>query len=752
MPPAFPESAALVSGVWLGLELGWCPIWATTLLGALGLALGRVGGRFVSFLALGMLSALQPGRAIYHPAPDRPVTVELKVLGPWRFADDGWRTATAGIWLRQGLRVVPWTGRATLAVPLSSPPPASSRVLRVRGYLRRGPPLANGVPASPAPWLLRVKSHRLVSPVACPRPRVFQLYKRVGEGLQRALESRLTHWELRGGGHGPGLVRALVLGRPHSLPGAVSRGLRAAGLAHLVALSGLHVGLLVGAALMASSKLQAGFRLPLALLAAALYLLLAGGRPSLLRASAMMAAILAAWLLKRPPQSVNTLAWVAAGMVLVSPQLLRDLGFQLTVAATGGILTIAPLLSQRAFWLPAWLRQPVCVSLAAQLTVLPWSLSTFHLVSPLAVLWNLITVPWVTFVLMTAFSWALTTLTLPPLGRALEPVLDILALPLEMLGLLSPEILGTLPVSFGWWHAVGMTVALGVTLLAAGAKRILAAAIVIALIAMGPQADVVDPELVMIDVGQGEAILLRDGRQALLLDGGGWRRADIAQRILLPTLTSMGVRRLDGIVLSHPDTDHCAGLLALSSYMRVERFYTSPGWNSDPCVLRLLTRFGPAVRVLWRGDHLDIGRWNLQVLHPAAGSRQGRNDRSLVLSAQVRRRRVLLTGDLEVAGERDLLGQSDPKLGEVTILKVGHHGSGTSTSQAWLRRIRPRLALISCGVANRYGHPDGEVLARLRDRHVLVMRTDITGALRLVIDPAGNIQVSMPGSPRGSAR
>jgi len=672
----------------------------------------------------------------------------VEVTGAWRCEEDGWRARARGLWIRQGLRVARWNEDLRLVLPRDVSPPDAAH-LRVRGYLRRPVAPANGVSASQGAWIFRVKSRLfVVGDTQVSKPMV-DLWHRFGASLRRPIDQRLARMEHREGGLGPILVRVLVLGQTNRLPGAVARGLRAAGLAHLVALSGLHVGLLVGSALIVTCAAPLRIRFVVGISLALAYVLLAGARPSLVRATLMMAALMASWLMRRPPQTVNALFWVAATMVLADPPLVDELGFQLTVAATAGILLLAPRLERRWNRLPESLGKPLSVSMAAHLAILPWTLSVFHLATPLSPLWNLAAVPWAALTLTVAFAWVASSIVIPPLGTLLIHALDLLAAPLEIFGSLPPEAFGAVPVSFGWWAASALAGALTLTLLTAGWVRLAAMTVVALCLVLSLESASGDPELILLDVGQGEAILLRDGEETLLIDGGGWRRADIAQKILLPALTSLGIQRLDGMILSHPDTDHCRGLLVLTSYMSVRRLYTSAGWFDDPCVSELLTRSGLEIRSLWRGEQLRLARWRLRTLHPKAGDRTGRNNRSLVLMAETGGRRVLLTGDLEAPGERQILATIEPgELRGVDVLKVGHHGSNTSTTSQWLDQVRPRLALISCGVANRYGHPDSMVLKRLRDRRVATLRTDCLGAIRISFGPETGIRLSFPGQPR----
>jgi len=545
------------------------------------------------------------------------------------------------------------------------------------------------------------------------------------------------------------MVRALVLGQTSELPVSWRRGLRAAGLSHLVALSGLHVGLLAAGGLLLCAGAALRVRLIVVTVLLLFYLVVAGPRPSLMRACLMFAAVGAAWLIKRPPVPINTLAAVATMMVLVSPTVVKDVGFQLTVSATAGILLLSPGFEQRWSSIPKSLLTPLSVSVAAHLGALPWSLPIFHLLTPLSPIWNLVAVPWTAITLIVAVLWIILLIALPPLAIAIEPILDILGRPFAWVALMGPELLGPIPVHLGAGSSFALTGLLAWALLSSrwfwsGLSAILATVLVF----HGAQVARV-PELILIDVGQGEAIVLRDRKTAALVDGGGWRRADIAQRILLPTLSRLGIRRLDAVFLTHPDQDHCGGLADLTSYVPIGSLYTPPGWARSPCVQELLARPRLRVRALWRGEEAHLGEWSLKALHPAAGDRRGRNNRSLVLLARVRGHQVLLTGDLGAVEEREILRAFPGQLEGTEILKVGHHGSAGSTGMDWLQGVRPRLALISCGMRNHYGHPSPEVLQRLRIGGARVLRTDSHGLIRLLLPPCGPLRVLFPGAPRG---
>jgi competence protein ComEC len=279
-----------------------------------------------------------------------------------------------------------------------------------------------------------------------------------------------------------------------------------------------------------------------------------------------------------------------------------------------------------------------------------------------------------------------------------------------------------------WWPARGLPVALVAGLL----------------VTFGPAARPVVPELVMLDVGQGDALLLRHRGRAVLVDGGGWLGADFGGRVLLPALAAQGVRRLDAVVMTHPDRDHCGGLVEIADYLPVQQVWTGPGWEREGCAGELLAVPGPTHRLLATGDRLQAGAWRLQVLAAGGGEDASTNDRSLVLAAEAAGRRVLLTGDISREVEARLVRSQAGSL-DADVLKVAHHGSKSSSSASFLVAAAPRLALISAGLHNRYHHPAEEVLERLRRHRLVVVRTDLHGRVRVRLAPGRPLALDWPG-------
>jgi len=752
--PTLVPAGAFAAGILLAFHLPYLPVLPLMALAMLALALGRRTGTALAFLSFGLLAAAVrldlPASPIGSLNPESPVEAVLKIAGHWTSDDEGWSAPARILRLRQGDRIEmpPLEVSLHLPDPEELPPPFGS-ALRVKGYLTRSPGFANRSPVPPGPWRLRVKSRRLME-LESPPGALASLSSAIRLRVEKAY--REAGPESQGDRQGKALARALILGDTSEFPLAWKRGLRVTGVYHLLSISGVHVALVAGAVWLLGGWLHRRVRLLLMLASILLYLLLVGPLPALVRAAVMGLLAVAALLAERPPAAANALGWAVILLLLDDPSAVLSPALQLTVAATAGLLLLAPPLARR--WqhraLPPWLVKPVAASVAAQLAALPWALPRFHLLSPLAPWLNLVAVPWTGLVLIASLAWTALALVAPSLAGAVLPVLDRLAAPFSWPSRTPPEVWFPVPAvvspSLAWLLAAALA-----ALLVLPARRGLVALILgVALLGAAagwPEPGRRDPELAMIDVGQGDSILLRDGQRAILVDGGGWVGGDIGGRVLLPALLQEGVRRLDALVMTHPDHDHCGGLVDIAAYLPVDEVWTAPGWKPTGCAGQLLALPGARKRFLWRGQKIGFGRWHLKVLHPEAGDGYGTNERSLVILAEARGRRVLLTGDIESGAEHELNDCCAREL-RIDILKVAHHGSRTSSTAAFLEAASPRLALISVGVNNLYHHPSPEVVERLQDHGARVLRTDRSGEILVRFEADGRMRIETPGAPK----
>ncbi|CAG9165758.1 ComE operon protein 3 [Cupriavidus laharis] len=551
---------------------------------------------------------------------------------------------------------------------------------------------------------------------------------------------------------------ALVVGDQRGIEGDDWLLFSRTGIGHLVSISGLHITMIAG---MAAGLMHWAWRhsfglgrrlrrpLPLrcparqaALVAAVLaglgYGLIAGLQIPALRTVAMLSiAALAAWSARTPPASM-VLAWAAFVALLLDPWAVMLPGFWLSFGAVGVIFLAAsrpdvPVSGFRAR-VRATLASAVRTQWAVTLGLVPLTLLLFRqfpVISPLA---NAVAIPVVS---MLVTPLALLGAVMPAVlaGPLLAVAHQALAWLVEMLRwLASPEWVVWETAQAGVLETVlallGMLVLLAP---AAFGLRIRLHGLLLMLPMLLARGDDVAPgefRAAMLDVGQGTAVLVQTRAHALLYDAGPAYASggSAGAQVVVPYLRALGVRRLDHLMVSHEDADHAGGAQHVMAAVPVDvRFTAAPSGHAllgkaewEPC----------AAGQHWEWDGVDF-----TVLHPGAGQSRdaalASNARSCVLRVDNGRHRVLLTGDIGKAEERELVERLPGNLLRADVLVVPHHGSGTSSSPEWLAAVNPGAAVFQLGYRNRYQHPRADVWERYGDAGILRYRTDETGAVTM---------------------
>jgi competence protein ComEC len=536
------------------------------------------------------------------------------------------------------------------------------------------------------------------------------------------------------------VVQAMTLGDQTAVDRATAESFRIAGTYHVLALSGAQVALLAGLFVLVARRAglppvaQAALLTPLLLF----YATLVGGQVSIVRATAMGLAALWARAVDLDVELSNVLGASALVMLAHQPSVVGDLGFALSFAATLGLLLLTPALPLQLPLVPRFVSLSLATSVAAQLALTPILAGRVHRLSPAALVLNLVAVPLSSAVLLSGVSVLATALVFRPLAAFVAPVAGGLA----HLLLLSGRAVEGLPLLDVRVPGPGLAVlvAYGAGLVAlVGARRraaalLLAGAHALLFVPSGPA----DGRLhvTALDVGQGDALVVvtPSGRTWLVDAGGSATGFDIGEAVVGPYLWSQGILRIDGLVVSHAHVDHVGGAPFLLRHFRPGRLWEGPAPTHDPTyeAFAAAARASSASRrAVSAGAAIDIDGVRLEVVAPrplGRGPRRTRNDDSLVVKVTFGAVSFLLTGDVEAAGEAVLTP------GGVTVLKVPHHGSRTSSSVELLVSARPRAALLSVGAENRFGHPAPEVVDRYRERGIAVFRTDAHGAVRFSTD------------------
>jgi competence protein ComEC len=599
-----------------------------------------------------------------------------------------------------------------------------------------------------------------------------------------------------------GLAAGILIGLRDRVDRQVAADFTTAGVSHVVAISGWNIAIVAAAVAAFAGRLGRRRRAIVTAVAIVSYIVFAGASPSVLRAGAMAGVVLLARESGRSGRAAAALGWAAFLLLFAEPSLVSDAGFQLSTLATAGLVAWATPLTERLDRLargrlPRWLTENLAVSLAAQAATLPVILASFGrlaLVSPVV---NLLVVPLVAPAmaagLVALVGGALVSVGAPSVVGAVAAAPGWVALRLIIAIV---ELAASVPMaSVAFEPAVGAglgvaTTLIGLTVLAlrrrSGQRRAavpvrssasagvetrprarqerpsvvsrLATMSLVVAVAVAGGVIVSRPagvaRITILDIGQGDAILVEGSHGGRLLVDGG----PDPDRLLveLDRRIPPWDRRLDAIILSHPHEDHVAGLALLLDRYRVGRVLEpgmrGPGPGYAAWIDRLARPGAPPRLSIGAGDRLTIDEIAMRVLWPIRGrvpaeppdAGSGINNVSVVLLGVVGQRRFLLAGDVEQDIDPSLLVEGLP---QVDLLKVAHHGSKTATTDAFLAAVRPKVAVASAGIGNPYGHPARRTLERLAATGARVYRTDVDGSVTVAFEPAGLAVRTQPRRP-----
>ena len=637
------------------------------------------------FCAAGL--ALTP-QAIEFPAldPDRFVVIEAPLDRDWS-ERDGSFVLRASRFRANGDDV-----DAPIAIYARFEPPeiGMEKILRAEGFLRLN---------DRGQFTVSIKAPQLLAYEG-------RLHRLAPAAWNRMLANRL---EVHASEHPDevALAQALLLGRGERLTEEMRASFRRGGTYHLLVFSGLQIALaaaLLGALLrwLHAPRASDWLLLTFAVIAP----LFIGPTPSVSRASLGIGLFAASRIVKRPTSVENLWCVAALLRLMIEPRDLTDASFHLTYAGAGALL----FLGKR------WITKPLTIEIA----IAP--LTLFHF-NQYALGGSLLTVaisPLIFAMLIAsavacAFSHDFTFAVIGALHRVCTAFNAygftgaFAAPPRASMILGGFGALLALALGRGRWRAALIAVSLLIPS---------AAAIVRSTVARG----VAHPRVTFLDVGQGDAILIRSGTRTILVDGGMDGR-------IVPLLANRGIRRIDIALLTHAHPDHCGGLVPVLEQFDVGELWISPNRFRGSCAARLLA-MRPPVRLVRDGDTMSMdGARVTTVIADRKFRRAPENNASVVLRVESGNRRILLTGDIEAEAEIVL---SDRDL-RADVLKIAHHGSRSSTRPRFLDAVQPRLAVISCGRRNLFGHPHPAVISELDRRRVRTWRTDHHGSLDLEI-------------------
>ncbi|MBS3956211.1 MAG: DNA internalization-related competence protein ComEC/Rec2 [Clostridiales bacterium] len=571
------------------------------------------------------------------------------------------------------------------------------------------------------------------------------------------------------------VLQGVLLGDRTRMSGTVTEeDMRVCGLSHLIAVSGTHlsiVGMLLGRVL-GHARQGLVTRAAVVVAAMGMYVVLTGVQPSALRALGMGAVAGLAAVSGRRGDGLAALAAAVAVMLMADPVVAFDIGFRLSVCAVAGIVVFGGLAGE-------WIRSAfgtgrvhrwaegaadmLALTLVAQVATLPVALPAFGMFSLIAPLANVIAMPLVTVGLIVGLVAAVAGLVLSVVAG---PFMSLAALPLGLVTTLARHFASIPGAALGVEAPPGPLVATVTVATCAlwvawprprdsTAPR-MALGLVVALTVwgmIGAPTPSGEPRIRVLDVGQGDAVIVTDDNATLLIDTGP------DPDVLRTALTRAGIRRIDALVFTHDHADHTGGAPGLVGVVRVGRAF-APSVADPEAFAQLIPHLdrvvdyrkdeGSLLGSIAAGDVLTVGLTRLEALWPRGPDPAlATNDTSVILHLTRGEFSAILPGDAEEV-VWDRLAR-DEMIPDIDVLLVPHHGSSNGITATALDTLRPAVALISAGAGNEFGHPSRSVIDLLEDREIAVFRTDIHGELRVSHDLDGRFAVFTTRGAREAA-
>lgn len=526
-------------------------------------------------------------------------------------------------------------------------------------------------------------------------------------------------------------IFAMLFGGYKGINSEVLTEFQTTGIVHILSVSGSHMSLLafVTAWLCSFLKFSKKITLALGFFVIGTYAILSGLLPQVIRSAIMGILIFVGTAFDFEKIAARILTLTALAMLIYQPLLIFDISFQLSFSATAGILYLSPKILEKIFKLPEFFSLPISVTLGAQLASFPITIFYFNQFSLSSILANIFVMPILEFVIVGGLLAGIFAFLIPFAGKiffAFESIIFGFATELN-------KIFADLPFSSIQVPSLGLLGGFFYYVAIIFRKKIFLFLLII-FFAINFFQKNNEVEVNFIDVGQGDcAIVFTPNKKCLIFDTGGVREKifDIGERVVVPYLKHENIFEVEKIFLTHVHEDHSGGAGAIIKKFPVGEIITAGEKKSEyAAVFGIAEEKIKDLREGRQGEKFFIDGVEVEIIFaPKVGTG---NEISNVYKISYGEINFLITGDLVKENEEQILSEKINVSSE--ILKVGHHGSATSSSEEFLRAVNPKCAVISVGYGNNFGHPREEVLERLKKIHTKIFRTDKDGLIKFKTD------------------
>lgn len=552
------------------------------------------------------------------------------------------------------------------------------------------------------------------------------------------------------------LLLAILLGDKDKLSEDIQESFKTSNLSHMLAVSGAHVSyIILGLTYVLQNSIIGKKNGKIFCIIFLLFFMaITNFTPSVTRACIMAILTLFSGIVYRKSDVYTNISVAALITLIFNPYSLLDLGFQLSYGGTIGIIIFIKRIQEKKSNSKVinYIKQMALVSVYANIIIIPIMMYHFNTVSLTFIISNIMASPILGIIVITGFLFIIASITVKPLIRLIaifiKPILSILIkisqicskLPFSSILVVTPYIFNVIS-----YYAI--------ILYCIKSKKNNKCKIIICLlivlilinfiIYIFPQ----KLRIFFIDVGQGDStLIITPDKKTVLIDGGGSDSFDVGEKVLLPYLLDRRILKIDYVLISHFDTDHCGGILTIMEKVKVKNIIISEQAEHSENYERFKKlMINKKIRLIEvkKGDKIKIGRYSeFKILFPPSRllSENPLNNNSIVAQFNYNNFKMLFTGDIEKLAEQQILKTEKAEI-RADILKVAHHGSKTSSIPEFIKAVRPKIALIGVGKNNTFGHPNQQTIKNLENIKCRIYRTDLQGEIIIKIDQKGRMNV-----------